>query len=120
VITKEDIRLRSVEWHLRVDVVEKDYVLGWLLAVLAMHPETSSQWVFKGGTCLKKCFFETYRFSEALDFSILPLALHSPDGILAVLHDVARQTMELGRIELPAEAVSIRQRPNGTFEGMIG
>jgi len=108
VITKEDIRLRSVEWHLRVDVVEKDYVLGWLLAVLAMHPETSSQWVFKGCTCLKKCFFETCRFSEDLGFSILPHALHSPDDILAVLHDVARQTMELSGIELPAEAVSIR------------
>ena len=24
---------------------------------------------FKGGTCLKKCYFETYRFSEDLDFS---------------------------------------------------
>ena len=24
----------------------------------------------KGGTCLKKCFFETYRFSEDLDFTV--------------------------------------------------
>ena len=26
--------------------------------------------MFKGGTCLKKCYFETYRFSEDLDFTI--------------------------------------------------
>ena len=25
---------------------------------------------FKGGTCLKKCYFETYRFSEDLDFTL--------------------------------------------------
>ncbi len=27
--------------------------------------------VFKSGTCLRKCFFEDYRFSEDLDFSSL-------------------------------------------------
>ena len=32
----------------------------------------SKSWVFKGGTCLKKCYIETYRFSEDLDFTVLP------------------------------------------------
>ncbi len=31
----QDILDRSVEWQLRPEVVEKDYVLGWLLAGLA-------------------------------------------------------------------------------------
>lgn len=35
------------------------------------HAATRDTWVFKGGTCLKKCFFETYRFSEDLDFTVL-------------------------------------------------
>ena len=26
--------------------------------------------VFKGGTCLKKCYFEAHRFSEHLDFTV--------------------------------------------------
>ncbi len=30
-----------------------------------------SSWVFKGGTCLSKCYFETYRFSEDLDFTVI-------------------------------------------------
>lgn len=51
-------------------VVEKDYVLGWLLAGIYAHPSLADSWVFKGGTCLKKCYFETYRFSEDLDFTI--------------------------------------------------
>jgi predicted nucleotidyltransferase component of viral defense system len=55
---------------LRPDVVEKDYVLGWLLAAISDHPALGPAWVFKGGTCLKKCYFETYRFSEDLDFTV--------------------------------------------------
>lgn len=51
-------------------IVEKDYVLGWLLDAIYAQPELNETWVFKGGTCLKKCYFETYRFSEDLDFTI--------------------------------------------------
>lgn len=68
-IAKQDILDRAAEWHLRPEVVEKDYVLGWLLVGVATLP-ISALWTFKGGTCVKKCFFETYRFSEDLDFSL--------------------------------------------------
>jgi predicted nucleotidyltransferase component of viral defense system len=60
-IRKQDIIDRAAEWQLRPDVVEKDYALGWLLAAITGHAETARRWVFKGGTCLKKCFIETYR-----------------------------------------------------------
>ena len=56
-IPKREILLRSQEWSLRPEVVEKDYVLGWMLAAITAHPVAGSAWVFKGGTCLKKCFF---------------------------------------------------------------
>ncbi len=56
-------------YELQPTTVQKDYVLGWLLRTISLHPELS-KWVFKGGTCLKKCYFETYRFSEDLDFTI--------------------------------------------------
>ncbi len=51
------------EWGLREDVIEKDYVLGWMLAGIAAEPELRDTWIFKGGTCLRKCHYETYRFS---------------------------------------------------------
>jgi len=35
-------------------VIEKDYVIGWVLAGIHNHPEIRDVWVFKGGTCLKK------------------------------------------------------------------
>ncbi len=50
-------------------VVEKDYVLGWILAGIYQHAALKETWIFKGGTCLKKCYFETFRFSEDLDGS---------------------------------------------------
>ena len=46
------------------------------------HDEISETWVFKGGTCLKKCFFETYRFSEDLDFTLTSM---SPASLCAVV-----------------------------------
>jgi len=85
VIGKQDILERAAEWQLRPEVVEKDYVLGWLLAGIASHPETARQWVFKGGTALKKCYFETYRSSKCLDFSLLPGAAYSETDLKRVL-----------------------------------
>ena len=66
------IEERVREWGLREDIIEKDYVLGWVLWGIGAHPSLSTHWAFKGGTCLKKCYLETYRFSEDLDFTILP------------------------------------------------
>jgi hypothetical protein len=70
VIDRREISALARELSLDLHVVEKDYVLGWLLAGIAANPEISKTWVFKGGTCLKKCYFETYRFSEDLDFTV--------------------------------------------------
>jgi len=69
VIGRPEIVQRSLEWGLREDVVEKDYVLGWVLWGIGSDPVLGNGWVFKGGTCLKKCYVETYRFSEDLDFT---------------------------------------------------
>jgi predicted nucleotidyltransferase component of viral defense system len=123
VIGKQDILERAAEWQLRPEVVEKDYVLGWLLAGIASHPETARQWVFKGGTALKKCYFETYRFSEDLDFSLLPDAAYAETDLKRVLLEVARRTAELSGIVFQEETVVARPRTDKhgrtTFEGKL-
>src|SRR5260370_42614217 len=73
-ISKEEIIAFASETGLTPNVVEKDYVLGWLLAGIYSNTLISSKWIFKGGTCIKKCYFETYRFSEDLDFTLLDQA----------------------------------------------
>ena len=70
-ISKRELEQLRAEWSLDIGVIEKDYILGWLLAGIAQHNELASSWVFKGGTCLRKCFYETFRFSEDLDFTVI-------------------------------------------------
>ena len=69
-IDKREILEAASSFSLLPNVVEKDYVLGWILAGINAHEELAESWIFKGGTCLKKCYFETYRFSEDLDFTL--------------------------------------------------
>lgn len=60
-----DRRRLGVPW----DVLERDYLLSWILAGIASVDVLRDTLVFKGGTALKKCYFGEYRFSEDLDFS---------------------------------------------------
>jgi predicted nucleotidyltransferase component of viral defense system len=77
---REVLDLRA-EWSLAVDVIEKDYMLGWLLAGIASEPQLREGWVFKGGTCLRKCYYETYRFSEDLDFTVRAGGPETPEEL---------------------------------------
>lgn len=67
-IDKTEITEFASKLDLRAETVEKDYVLGWILAGIEKQNSIFLKWAFKGGTCLKKCYFETYRFSEDLDY----------------------------------------------------
>ncbi|MFQ5790664.1 MAG: nucleotidyl transferase AbiEii/AbiGii toxin family protein [Acidobacteriota bacterium] len=50
-------------------VLERDYLLSWILAGIGQVNLLCDTLAFKGGTALKKCYFGDYRFSEDLDFS---------------------------------------------------
>ncbi len=55
----------------RRDMIEKDFILTYLLFYLTQKEEFFKNYVFKGGTCLIKCHLSYYRFSEDLDFTYL-------------------------------------------------
>ena len=57
--------------------IEKDYMLSWILQGVSEHYTLSKTIVFKGGTVLKKVYFEDYRFSEDLDFTLLDDAIRN-------------------------------------------
>jgi predicted nucleotidyltransferase component of viral defense system len=121
-IRKQDILDRAAEWQLRPDIVEKDYVLGWLLAALGTLP-MKEYWIFKGGTAIKKCYFETYRFSEDLDFSLLQYAPYNHEDIEQALLGLTRAAGELSGIGFPTDLIQVRERRNLqggiTYEGKI-
>jgi predicted nucleotidyltransferase component of viral defense system len=65
------IRLQEARKRLGLpwEVLERDYLLSWVLAGIGQVESLRDTLVFKGGTALKKCYFGDYRFSEDLDFS---------------------------------------------------
>ncbi|MCO5238295.1 MAG: nucleotidyl transferase AbiEii/AbiGii toxin family protein [Chitinophagaceae bacterium] len=66
-----EIQQKARDVGVRDQQIEKDYVLSWILKGIAQHEQLSKAIVFKGGTVLKKIYFEDYRFSEDLDFTLL-------------------------------------------------
>ena len=66
-----EIQNKAREVGVRDQQIEKDYILSWILQGIAQHEQLSTSIVFKGGTVLKKVYFEDYRFSEDLDYTLL-------------------------------------------------
>lgn len=53
----------------RRDLVEKDLILHQILTDLSQDDFFAPNFLFKGGTCLIKCYFGYLRFSEDIDFT---------------------------------------------------
>lgn len=70
-----EIQNKARNVGVRDQQIEKDYILSWILQGIAQHFELSKTIVFKGGTVLKKIYFENYRFSEDFDFTLLDDAI---------------------------------------------
>ena len=115
-----EIRNLEAEWGLREDVIEKDYVIGWLLWGIGGQEILRDAWVFKGGTCLKKCYFETYRFSEDLDFTVLPGGPFESEELIPILGGLLERVYEASGIDFAVQQPKVRLRPNGrSAEGRI-
>jgi len=69
-ITKAQITQRAAQDGVPARTVERDYVLTHIIAGLAVL-RTGHGLVFKGGTALRLCYFQDYRYSADLDFSMI-------------------------------------------------
>lgn len=120
--SRELLQLRS-EWQIDVGVIEKDYALGWLLAGIANEPELAETWIFKGGTCLRKCYYETYRFSEDLDFTVIRGGPDTPEQLTPIFRRISEWVREESGVELVVEENSFvprkNRRGNPTCQGRI-
>ena len=70
-ITHKEILEHSRKYGIRAATIDKDWILGHFLNAFYSFEEVGKLFVFKGGTCIKKCYIEDYRFSEDLDFTLL-------------------------------------------------
>lgn len=123
-IGRQEILEFARDVSLDSSVVEKDYVLGWMLAGVSENPRTRDAWVFKGGTCLKKCYFETYRFSEDLDFTLLDGSQVDGAVLRDLLAEITQWVYDESGIAFPAETRTVEvyrnPRGNNSAQGRIG
>ncbi|SPD73847.1 conserved hypothetical protein [uncultured Desulfobacterium sp.] len=123
-IDKSEVMDFSREFGLAANVVEKDYVLGWVLGGIFNHPAIGDKWVFKGGTCLKKCYFETYRFSEDLDFTISASYGLESEFLVACFKEISAWIYDASGIEIPQDTIRFdvyeNQRGGLSAQGRIG
>ena len=115
-IQRREILDTAATLGLRPQVVEKDYVLGWVLAGIYQNTALAEHWIFKGGTCLKKCYFETYRFSEDLDFTVTESSHIQEEFLSDAFQEVAEWIYERAGIEIPQELQEFQffTNPRGT------
>ncbi len=122
-IDRREILEAASSLSLLPSVVEKDYVLGWILAGINAHEALSESWVFKGGTCLKKCYFETYRFSEDLDFTLHDEGHIDDEFLRPVFEEVVAWVAEQSGLSIPTDQLEfdIYDNPRGRLncEGKI-
>jgi predicted nucleotidyltransferase component of viral defense system len=112
VIPRQELLQLRAEWQLDVDVIGKDYVLGWLMAGIANEPALADTWIFKGGTCLRKCYYETYRFSEDLDFTVIDGGPETPEELADIFGRVANWLRNEAGIDLVVDGQTFRRRKN--------
>jgi predicted nucleotidyltransferase component of viral defense system len=119
-ISRAAIDQRVREWGLQHGVVEKDYVLGWLLWGIGRHPVLGESWIFKGGTCLKKCYIETYRFSEDLDFTVVEDGPIDPVDAEPLLAEVLASVTDESGIDFSDRRPRLKPRKQpGSVEGRV-
>ncbi len=64
-------QIKTLAAQAKIDpgIVEKDYVISKALMALSKDKEFQNNFVFKGGTALKKCYYPQWRFSEDIDLT---------------------------------------------------
>ncbi len=122
-IKKNEIQRVAQAFSLPQNSIEKDYILSWLLAGIYNRHALKNQWVFKGGTCIKKCFIETYRFSEDLDFTILDPKQIDTSFLQSEFQAISEWIYEHSGIEVPFHEVKfekyINPRAQESIEGKV-
>lgn len=94
-----EIDKTAVAQKVRATQIQKDYVISWVLWGISKNDFLRENLLFKGGTCLKKVYFEDYRFSEDMDFTLLDDKV-SDDKIMENFKALFNNVYQASRIPL--------------------
>ena len=70
VLSRAELQRLANRQKIALGILEKDYVLTEVLKALSRAPMLNEDFVFKGGTALRKAYFSNWRYSEDLDFTV--------------------------------------------------
>jgi predicted nucleotidyltransferase component of viral defense system len=101
VIADAEVRRLAHRTGVEPRIIDLDYVLSWALYGLASHPELHARLVFKGGTCLRKCYLPGYRFSEDLDFTAT--GPFEPGAFGRAVRDALRSAQDKSGVDFAAQ-----------------
>lgn len=99
IIKPNELKRAAVKEGIPQGVVEKDIALSAALKVIS-ESHLTKHLVFKGGTAIKKAYFQEARFSEDLDFSVFETGKgECVDMFRDALEGTGIEGIEFGKIE---------------------
>lgn len=113
-ITKNQIIRFADADDVPAPTVERDYILTHTIAGMSMYLD-DARIVFKGGTAIRLCFIEDYRYSADLDFSLMGLT--ASDAVSMIGGTLDRVRDDLG---LPALGLTSDDPPRISYVGPLG
>lgn len=118
-IPREEISRLSYRLKMNELILEKDYVLTWILLGIA-DSKLFPILVFKGGTALKRIYFPSYRYSEDLDFTLLEKI--TPENLLLNLELMLNNLSKNHGFQfiIPPEKTEIRTNSITIYIGFVG
>ncbi len=113
-IHPSEIQKKANKEKVRDTQIEKDYVISWILLGISRQQLLSKSLGFKGGTVLKKFYFQDYRYSEDLDFTLVDDAVSNED-IRRSFAEVFDYVKDEANIPLAIEDFGIHETGNINF-----
>ena len=103
-IFKREIERIAEQKKVSKTTVDRDWVLGHFIDAIFSIPTCRQKLILKGGTCLRKCYFRDYRFSEDLDFTSTNTDFALDKALINSITAIIRE-----RIEIPLHVSKVEQ-----------
>lgn len=100
-IPSREIKEKARQCMVPPSTIERDYAQNWVLAYLSALPLA-----LKGGTGIRKVYFEQYRFSDDLDFTLLET--YEKETLFEAVEDAVSRAREESGIRFEEDTNIIR------------
>ncbi|MCB0020064.1 MAG: nucleotidyl transferase AbiEii/AbiGii toxin family protein [Anaerolineales bacterium] len=104
-----ELRAIACRDQVPLSVIERDYVLSWLLWGIYQHPLLAENLILKGGNCLRQIYFPRTRYSDDLDFTTFRADM--ADVFMQHLAEVCQLVKITAGIDFVTELFWVQEKP---------